>query len=433
VYLHDNKENEMQRQDDPIVVTGMGAVSPLGVGVETNWQRLVAGRSGLVRNTRFDVSDFGAKIAGLVPTKATDEEGFDPLVAIDAKDIKKMDLFIQSGLVAAQEALQQAGWFPDSEEDKAATATIVGTGVGGSPVMAHAVETIIEKGPRRLSPFTVPSFLANLAAGWISIRYGFKGPIGAPVTACAASAQAIGDGMRLILTGEAEVAVVGGAEGSIDPISVGGFGAARALSTAFNDDPQAASRPFDRRRDGFVLAEGAAVLVIERLSHATARGATPLAILSGYGTSADAYHLTSGEPTGAGAQVAMRNALRMAGVSTGEIDYINAHSTSTGVGDAAELAGIGALFSNRGKDLAISSTKSATGHIMGAAGAIESVFSVLAIRTGIVPPTLNLEDPDVGERFDLVPLVAKAKSVRHALSNSFGFGGVNAALVLSAV
>lgn len=422
----------MQRQDDPIVVTGMGAVSPLGVGVETNWQRLLAGRSGLVRNTRFDVSDFGAKIAGLVPTKATDDEGFDPLVAIDAKDIKKMDLFIQYGLVAAQEALQQAGWFPDNEDDKAATATIIGTGVGGSPVMAQAVETIIEKGPRRLSPFTVPSFLANLAAGWISIRYGFKGPIGAPVTACAASAQAIGDGMRLIMTGEAEVAVVGGAEGSIDPISVGGFGAARALSTAFNDDPQAASRPFDRRRDGFVLAEGAAVLVIERLSHATARGATPLAILSGYGTSADAYHLTSGEPSGAGAQVAMRNALKMAGVSTGEIDYINAHSTSTGVGDAAELAGIGALFSNRGKDLAISSTKSATGHLMGAAGAIESVFSVLAIRTGIVPPTLNLEDPDVGERFDLVPLVAKAKAVRHALSNSFGFGGVNAALVLSA-
>lgn len=423
----------MQRQDDPIVVTGMGAVSPLGVGVETNWQRLLAGRSGLVRNTRFDVSDFGAKIAGLVPTKATDDEGFDPLVAIDAKDIKKMDLFIQYGLVAAQEALQQAGWFPDNEDDRAATATIIGTGVGGSPVMAHAVETIIEKGPRRLSPFTVPSFLANLAAGWISIRYGFKGPIGAPVTACAASAQAIGDGMRLIMTGEAEVAVVGGAEGSIDPISVGGFGAARALSTAFNDDPQAASRPFDRRRDGFVLAEGAAVLVIERLSHATARGATPLAILSGYGTSADAYHLTSGEPSGAGAQVAMRNALKMAGVSTGEIDYINAHSTSTGVGDAAELAGIGALFSNRGKDLAISSTKSATGHLMGAAGAIESVFSVLAIRAGIVPPTLNLEDPDVGERFDLVPLVAKAKSVRHALSNSFGFGGVNAALVLSAL
>jgi len=423
----------MARQSDPIVITGMGVVSPLGTGVETVWRRLIAGESGIVRNTRFDVTNYAAKVAGLVPTTETDPEGFDPLVAIDPKDLKKMDLFIQYGLVAAQEALRQSGWVADTPEKQAATATVIGTGVGGSPVMAEAVETIIEKGPRRLSPFTVPSFLANLAAGWISIKYGFKGPIGAPVTACAASGQAIGDGMRLILTGEADVAVVGGAEGSVDPISVGGFGAARALATAFNDDPQAASRPFDRARDGFVLAEGAAVLVIERLSHAEARGATPLAILAGYGTSADAYHLTAGEPTGAGAQVAMRNALKMAGVSPGEIDYINAHSTSTSVGDAAELAGIGAVFANRGKDLAISSTKSATGHLMGAAGAIEAVFSALAIRDGILPPTRNLDDPDVGEQFDLVPRVAKAKTVRHALSNAFGFGGVNASLVLSAL
>lgn len=418
---------------DPIVVTGMGVVSPLGTGVETTWRRLLAGQSGIVPNTRFDVTNFGARIAGLVPTRATDPEGFDPLVAIDAKDLKKMDLFIQYGLVAAREALDQAGWHPTSPEDQAATATIIGTGVGGSPVMADAVETIIEKGPRRLSPFTVPSFLANLAAGWISIAHGLKGPIGAPVTACAASAQAIGDGMRLLLTGEAEIAVVGGAEGSVDPISVGGFGAARALSTAFNDDPAAASRPFDRRRDGFVLAEGAAVLVIEKLSHALARGATPLAVLSGYGTSADAYHVTSGEPSGAGAQVAMRNALKMARLSPGEIDYINAHSTSTGVGDAAELAGIGAVFDNRGKDLAISSTKSSTGHLMGAAGAIEAVFSVLAIRDGVAPATLNLDDPDVGERFDLVPKTPQQRTIRHVLSNSFGFGGVNAALVMSRV
>lgn len=423
----------MTSQADPIVVTGMGVVSPLGTGVATNWARLIAGQSGIVRNTRFDVSNFAAKVAGLVPTIAEDPEGFDPLVAIDPKDLKKMDLFIQYGLVAAQEAIAQSGWAPQTEAERAATATIIGTGVGGSPVMAEAAKTIIEKGPRRLSPFTVPSFLANLAAGWISIRYGFKGPIGAPVTACAASGQAIGDGMRLILTGEADVAVVGGAEGSVDPISVGGFGAARALATAFNDDPAAASRPFDRRRDGFVLAEGAAVLVIERLSHAKARGATPLAILSGYGTSADAYHLTAGEPTGAGAQVAMRNALKMAGIGPDDIDYINAHSTSTGVGDAAELAGIGAVFTGRGKDLAISSTKSATGHLMGAAGAIELVFSILAIRNGLLPPTLNLDDPDVGEQFDLVPKVAKAKTVRHALSNSFGFGGVNASLVFSAI
>jgi 3-oxoacyl-[acyl-carrier-protein] synthase II len=422
----------MTQQTDPIVVTGMGAVSPLGVGVGVNWQRLLAGRSGVVRNSRFDVSAYGAQIAGLVPSRADDSEGFDPLAAVDGKDVKKMDLFIQYGMVAAQEAIAQANWFPTSDADREATATIIGTGVGGSPVMAEAAKTILERGPRRLSPFTVPSFLPNLAAGWISIRYGYKGPIGAPVTACAASAQAIGDGMRLILTGEAEVAIVGGAEGSIDPISVGGFGAARALATAFNDDPAAASRPFDAKRDGFVLAEGAAVLVIERLSHALARGATPLAILAGYGTSADAYHLTSGEPSGAGAQVAMRNALKMAKVSPGEIDYINAHSTSTAVGDAAEIAGISAVFANRGKDLAISSTKSATGHLMGAAGALESVFGIETIRTGMVPATLNLENPDVGEQFDLVPKVAKAKSVRHVLSNSFGFGGVNASLVFSA-
>ena len=424
----------MSTQSDPIVVTGMGVVSPLGVTVETTWKRLLEGRSGIVKNTRFDVSAFAAHIAGLVPSKADDPEGgFDPLVAVDGKDVKKMDLFIQYGMVAAQEALKQANWFPTSEDDKAATATIIGTGVGGSPVMAEAAKTIIERGPRRLSPFTVPSFLANLASGWISIRYGFKGPIGAPVTACAASAQAIGDGMRLILTGEADVAVVGGAEGSVDPISVGGFGAARALATSFNDDPASASRPFDSKRDGFVLAEGAAVLVIERLSHAKARGAEPLAILSGYGTSADAYHLTSGEPTGAGAQVAMRNALKMAKLSPGEIDYINAHATSTAIGDAAEIAGISAVFENRRKDLAVSSTKSSTGHLLGAAGALEAVFSILAIRDGIAPATRNLEDPDVGQQFDLVPQTPRKRSIRHALSNAFGFGGVNAALVFSAI
>jgi 3-oxoacyl-[acyl-carrier-protein] synthase II len=294
---------------DPIVVTGMGVVSPLGVGVATNWRRLMAGESGVVPNTRFDVTDFACKIAGLVPTTADDADGFDPLVAVDPKEIKKMDLFIQYGLVAAQEAIAQSGWTPQTEEEKQATATIIASGVGGSPLLVESAYTVEHKGPRRLSPFTVPAFLANLAAGWISIRYGFKGAIGTPVTACAASAQAIGDGMRLILTGEADVAVVGGAEGSVDPVSIGGFAAARALNTSFNDDPKGASRPFDSRRAGFVLAEGAAVLVIEKLSHAQARGAEPLAVLAGYGTSADAYHLTSGEPTGAGAQIAMRKAI----------------------------------------------------------------------------------------------------------------------------
>ena len=415
---------------DPIVVTGMGAVSPLGVGVETLWRGLLAGRSGIVHNDRFDTADFVSHIAGLVPTRETDPNGFDPADFIDGKEIKKMDLFIQYAIGAASEALDQAGWHPTSPEDQAATATIIGSGVGGSPVMARAVEIIQTKGPRRLSPFTVPSFLANLAAGWLSIIHSFRGPIGTPVTACAASAQAIGDGMRLIMTGEAEVAVVGGAEGSVDPISIGGFGASRALSASHADAPHKASRPFDKGHDGFVLAEGAAVLVIEKLSHARARGATPLAVLAGYGTSADAYHLTAGSPDGAGAQVAMRNALSMAGIDQRQVGYVNAHATSTAVGDTAEIAGIAAVFPGRGKDLAVSSTKSATGHLLGAAGALEAIISIKALREGMLPPTINLDDPvEEADIFDLVPNAAKPKAIDYALSNSFGFGGVNAALV----
>ncbi len=420
-------------ETDPIVITGMGAVSPLGVGVETNWHALMAGRSGVVINDRFDTTDFACKIAGMVPGK-DQPNGFDPTKVIDAKEIKKMDLFIQYGLVAAAEALAQSGWVADTPEKQAATATIIGSGVGGSPVMAEAVNTINEKGPRRLSPFTVPSFLANMASGWISILYGFKGPIGAPVTACAASAQAIGDAMRLIRTGEAEIAVCGGAEGSVDPISIGGFAASRALNTTYNDRPTEASRPFDKGHAGFVLAEGAAVVVIERLSHARARGAIPLAIAAGYGTSADAYHLTAGSPDGAGAQVAMNQAIRTAGLSPDDVGYVNAHATSTEVGDNAEINGIRAVFGNRGRSLAVSSTKSATGHMLGAAGAIEAVYSVLALRNQMLPPTLNLVDPeDIAAQFDLVPLKAKPKALKHVLSNSFGFGGVNASLVFSAV
>jgi 3-oxoacyl-[acyl-carrier-protein] synthase II len=418
----------MAPDTDPIVITGMGAVSPLAVGVAANWQALLEGRSGIVMNDRFDVSEFAAKIAGLVP------KSFDPTTVVDPKDIKKMDLFIQYGLVAAAEALAQSGWVADTAEKQAMTATIIGSGVGGSPVMAEAVDTIRDKGPRRLSPFTVPAFLANLAAGWISIKYGFKGPIGAPVTACAASAQAIGDGMRLIRTGEADVVVCGGAEGSVDPISIGGFAASRALNTSFNDKPTEASRPFDKGHSGFVLAEGAAVVVIERLSHAKARGATPLAIAAGYGTSADAYHLTSGSPDGAGAQVAMNNAIRNAGIKAEDVGYVNAHATSTEVGDNAEINGIRAVFGDRGQTLAVSSTKSATGHMLGAAGAMEAVISILALRHQMLPPTLNLHDPeDVAKQFDLVPLKPKPKALNHVLSNSFGFGGVNASLVFSAI
>jgi 3-oxoacyl-[acyl-carrier-protein] synthase II len=418
---------------DPIVVTGMGAVSPLGVGVAATWDALMAGRSGIGLNTRFDTTEFACKIAGQVPDK-DQPGGFDAGQYVDPKDIKKMDLFIQYGLGAAHEALTQSGWVADTPEKQAVTGTIIGSGVGGSPVMADAVQTIMTKGPRRLSPFTVPSFLANLAAGWISIKYGFKGPIGAPVTACAASAQAIGDAMRLIRTGEAEVMVCGGAEGSVDPISIGGFAASRALDTSHNDAPTEASRPFDKGHSGFVLAEGAAVLVIEKLSHALARGAAPLAIAAGYGTSADAYHLTSGSPDGAGAQVAMNQAIRNAGLKPDDIGYVNAHATSTEVGDNAEINGIRAVFGDRGQSLSVSSTKSATGHMLGAAGAIEAVISILALRNQMLPPTLNLHDPeDVAKQFDLVPLKAKAKALRHALSNSFGFGGVNASLVFSAV
>jgi len=420
--------------EDPIVVTGTGIVSPLGVGISTNWARLLAGASGIGVNDRFDVTGFDCTIAGLVPPKERDAAGFDPSDTIDRKDIKKMDRFIQYGIAASEEALTQAGWRPQDAASRARTATIVASGVGGSPLMAETVDIIRERGPKRLSPFTVPAFLANLAAGWISIRNGFTGPTGCPVTACAASAQAIGDGMRLIATGEADVVVCGGAEGSVDPISIGGFAAARALCTSYNDRPHEASRPFDADRAGFVLAEGAAIVVIERLSHALARGATPLARVSGYGTSSDAYHLTAGHPAGLGAQAAMRGALRMAGLSPDEIDYVNAHATSTGVGDAAELAAISAVFGARGEDLSVSSTKSATGHLLGAAGAIEAIFSLLALRDQVAPATLNLARPDpAAAGFDMVPKTPRRRKVRHVLSNAFGFGGVNASLVFSPV
>lgn len=416
---------------DPIVVTGMGAVTPLGVGVDVNWRRLIASQSGIRVNDRFDVSELPCHVAGLVPGKGADENGFDPLDFIDPKDIRKMDAFIQYGLGAAAEAMAQSGWQPVTDSERERTATLIGTGVGGFPAMTGAVTTLKERGVRRLSPFLVPSFLANLAAGWISIRYGLRGPLGTPVTACAASAQAIGDGMRMLNAGEVDVVVCGGAEACMDPVTIGGFSAARALSTGFNDRPGEACRPFDQGRDGFVLAEGSAILVIEKLEHARARGAEPLAVLAGYGTSADAYHLTASHPEGDGAKRAMRQALAMAGLGPNEVDYINAHSTSTPVGDAAEIAAIAAVFAGRGKDLAISATKSATGHLLGAAGAIATIYTIMALRTGMLPPTLNLDNPDEAARqFELVPKIAKAKAIGHGLVNAFGFGGVNACLLV---
>ncbi len=414
-----------------IVVTGLGAVSPLGCGVELTWSRLLSGRSGLRSLPASIGADLTARVAGIVPDKADDTEcGFDPDAVISRKDQRKMDRFILFAMVAAAEAIGQAGWTPADAQSLERTATIIASGVGGFPAIVEAVRTTDHRGIRRLSPFTVPSFLANLAAGHISMHYGYKGPIGAPVTACAAGVQAIGDAARLIRAGEADIAICGGAEACIDLVSLGGFAAARALSTDFNDTPTRASRPFDRDRDGFVMGEGAGILVIEELQHAQARGAKPIAEVIGYGTTADAYHLTSGPEDGEGARRAMQLALRQAGLAPGDVQHLNAHSTSTPVGDSGELAAIKALFGDDHR-IAVSATKSATGHLLGAAGGLEAIFTVLALRDQVAPPTLNLENPDtLAEGIDIVRGEARSMSMTHALSNGFGFGGVNASIVL---
>jgi 3-oxoacyl-[acyl-carrier-protein] synthase II len=408
----------------------MGVVSPLGTGTEAAWARLIAGQSGLRRLPAELAPDVPAQVAGTVQSKAEDAEaGFDLDAAVPGKDQKKMDRFIQFALAAADEAIAQAGWAPQTEAEKDRTATIIATGIGGFPAIAEAVRITDSRGVRRLSPFTVPSFLANLAAGWVSIRHGFKGPLGAPVTACAAGVQAIGDAARLIRSGEADIAICGGAESTIDRVSLGSFAAARALGSAFNDEPAKASRPFDAARDGFVMGEGAGILVIEALDHALARGATPIAELVGYGTSADAFHLTAGPEDGSGAARAMRIALAQAEVEPSVVGHLNAHATSTPVGDLGELAAIKSVF-GQGKGPAISSTKSATGHLLGAAGGLEAVFTVLALRDGVIPPTLNLENPDeAAAGLDLVALTARKADLDYALSNGFGFGGVNASVL----
>ncbi|WP_296250605.1 beta-ketoacyl-ACP synthase II [Pseudomonas sp. UBA4194] len=414
-----------------IVVTGTGVVSPLGVGTEIVWQRLLSGQSGLRALPPETVEGISCRVAGVVPTLEEDPEaGFDPDATILAKEQKKMDRFIMFALVAAKEALDQARWHPETDAERDRTATIIGTGVGGFGAIADAVRTTDSKGPRRLSPFTIPSFLANLAAGHVSIQHGFRGPLGAPVTACAAGVQAIGDAARLIRSGEADIAVCGGAEASIDRVSLAGFAAARAMSSGYNDTPEQASRPFDKGRDGFVMGEGAGLLVIESLEHAQARGATILAELVGYGTSADAFHLTAGPEDGNGARRAMQAAISQAGITAGEIQHLNAHATSTPVGDKGELAAIKAVF-GESSALAITSTKSATGHLLGAAGGLEAIFTVLAIRDQVVPATLNLTEPDeaVGN-LNIVHGGPQKMAIKYALSNGFGFGGVNASLLL---
>ncbi|CAI8798729.1 MULTISPECIES: beta-ketoacyl-ACP synthase II [Pseudomonas] len=416
--------------DRRVVVTGMGLVSPLGSGVEAVWARLLSGRSGL-RNLPDDVvADLPAKVGGAVPTLADDAEaGFDPDRATPPKEQKKMDRFILFAMEAARQAIEQAGWQAQTADAQERTATIIGSGVGGFGAIADAVRTTDSRGPRRLSPFTIPSFLVNLAAGHVSIQHGFKGPLGAPVTACAAGVQAIGDAARLIRCGEADIAVCGGAEAAIDRVSLAGFAAARALSSGFNDTPERASRPFDRDRDGFVMGEGAGLLVIESLEHALARGAQPLAELVGYGTSADAYHLTAGPEDGSGARRAMSLALAQAGISADQVQHLNAHATSTPVGDLGELAAIKSLFGSDNK-IAVTSTKSATGHLLGAAGGIEAIFTLLAIRDQIAPATLNFDNPDpAAQGVDIVHGKARPMAIEYALSNGFGFGGVNASVL----
>lgn len=416
--------------DRRVVVTGMGLVSPLGSGVEAVWARLLAGRSGLRNLPDAVVADLPAKVGGAVPTVADDAEaGFDPDRATPPKEQKKMDRFILFAMEAARQALEQAGWQAQTADAQERTATIIGSGVGGFGAIADAVRTTDSRGPRRLSPFTIPSFLVNLAAGHVSIQQGFKGPLGAPVTACAAGVQAIGDAARLIRSGEADIAVCGGTEAAIDRVSLAGFAAARALSSGYNDTPERASRPFDSGRDGFVMGEGSGLLVIESLEHALARGAQPLAELVGYGTSADAYHLTAGPEDGSGARRAMSLALAQAGISPEQVQHLNAHATSTPVGDLGELAAIKSLFGADNK-IAVTSTKSATGHLLGAAGGIEAIFTLLAIRDQVVPATLNFDNPDpAAEGVDIVHGKARPMNIEYALSNGFGFGGVNASVL----
>jgi 3-oxoacyl-[acyl-carrier-protein] synthase II len=413
-----------------IVVTGMGAVSPLAANVESSWSRLLAGQSGLRRLPDDVVGDLPAKVGGVVPSRDEDpENGFDPDAILPLKDQRKMDRFILLGIAAADEALAQAGWKPASEKERVRTATIIASGVGGFPAITEAVRTVDQRGVRRLSPFTVPSFLANLAAGQISIRHGLKGPLGAPVTACAAGVQAIGDAARLIRSNEADIAVCGGTEACMNIVSLGGFAAARSLSTSFNDTPAQASRPFDAQRDGFVMGEGAGIVVIEALDHALARGAHPIAELVGYGTTADAYHITSGPEDGDGARRAIEIAIAQAGIAASDIRHLNAHATSTPVGDRGELEAIKRVFGTDGR-IAVSATKSATGHLLGAAGGLEAIFTILALRDQVAPPTLNLNDPDpVGDGIDFVTGQARRVEVDYAISNAFGFGGVNASAV----
>ena len=415
-----------------VVVTGLGLVTPLGSGVSHVWDRLINGQSGLRSIQSFDVSDLPAKIAGQVPLGETSAGLFNADDYVEPKDQRKLDRFIVFGMAAAQQAIEDAGWTPQSDEDRWRTGVMIGSGIGGLETIYDGSITVKERGPRRLSPFFIPAALINLVSGQVSIRYGFKGPNHAVVTACSTGAHAIGDAARLIMLDDADVMVAGGAEAAVCRIGIAGFSASRALSTKFNDTPERGSRPWDEDRDGFVMGEGAGVVVLEELEHAKARGATIYAEVVGYGLSGDAHHITAPPEDGNGGYRAMQAALRRAGLDPSDIDYINAHGTSTPLGDEIEVGAVKRLFGDAAKTVSMSSTKSAIGHLLGAAGAVEAIFSILAIRDNVVPPTLNLDNPSPScADMDLTPHQAKERPIRRALSNSFGFGGTNASVVLA--
>lgn len=419
-----------------VVVTGMGMVSPLGTGVAHNWKRLTAGESGLRKIDEFEASDIASQVAGIVP-KSTDPAPPPGVLNIDLfvppKEQRRMDKFIAFGMVAAHEAVEDSGWKPANDEERERTGVMIGSGIGGLQTLYDTAVTLKEQGPRRVSPFSLPAMLINLASGLVSIKYGFKGPNHSVVTACATGTHAIGDSMRLIRNGDADVMICGGAEAAVNRLGVAAFAAMRALSTGYNDNPTAASRPFDEGRDGFVIAEGAGVIVLEEYEHAKKRGAKIYAEVIGYGLSGDAFHMTAPSEDGDGGFRAMKAALKGAGVNAEDIGYINAHGTSTPVGDGIECTAVKRLFGNTLGTVSMSSTKSAIGHLLGAAGAVEAIYTVKALQTGILPPTLNLENvSEPCRNIDLVPKVAKEKKVKVALSNSFGFGGTNASVIMKA-
>ena len=419
----------MSGADRRVVITGMGIACPLGVGVEHVWKRLIGGESGIGAIQSFDVSELSAKIAGQVPAGTREDGGLTLGEWIPVKDLKKMDRFIHLALVAATEAVEDSGWLPQDDEGQEATGVMIGSGIGGLQTIFEGSRLVIEGKAKRLSPFFIPAALINLASGHLSIKYGFKGPNHSAVTACATGVHALGDAMRLIRLGDADVMVAGGAEAAVCELGIGGFAASRALSTAFNDTPARASRPWDRDRDGFVMGEGAGVVVLEEYEHAKDRGAKIYGEVVGYGLSGDAHHITAPADGHAGAFRAMRAAFRNSAVTPDEVNYINAHGTSTPLGDDLELEAVERFFGDGAGRMAMSSTKSATGHLLGAAGAVESIFSLLAMRDGVAPPTLNLEEPSRGSVIDRVALSAQDRTIDCVLSNSFGFGGTNASIV----